>query len=154
MKIPIKIIICFLIFLNISCGYKVIKFESVDEIQYDGFINTNLYQTIITAQPDKDTTGHVDQRDSAYLNAKKVLADTVASNLVKYCIKKKNPNSVENFKISEESVSKLKAKLYKYVNYGKIAFEYYNENNSIVLGYRIEKNGLKYEIESLSFVLK
>ena len=155
MNIKLKISsICFLSFLYLSCGYQIKNFETVAEFQHEGFINSNIYQTLIVSQPEKDIVGHVNQRDSAYMNAKKNLSDIVAGNLAKYCINKKSTSLPGNTKISEESEAKLKEKLHKYVNYGKIIFEYYNENNSVVLGYRIKKNGLKFEIDSLSFDIK
>ena len=36
-----------------------------------------------------------------------------------------------------------------YLQYGHIAFEYYNEDNSAVLVYRILKKGLKNDIEGI-----
>jgi hypothetical protein len=155
MKNSVKYILFFLIIsINLSCGYRIKNYGSINEFLHDGFIDTNIYQTMIISQPEKDVIGHVNQRDSAYLNAKKSIPDTVAANLAKYCIDKKTAASPANFKISVDTESNLKIKLHKYVNYGKITYEYYNENNSIVLGYRIEKKGLKYEIDSISFALK
>ncbi len=155
MIIKLKTIpICLLCILYLSCGYQIKNYETVPEFQHEGFINSNIYQTLIVSQPEKDITGHVNQRDSAYINAKKNLTDIVSGNLAKYCINKKLTSLPVNTKISEESEAKLKEKLQKYVEYGKIIFEYYNENNSVVLGYRIKKNGLKFEIDSISFDIK
>lgn len=154
MKLKLLLIICLAGLFPISCKYQVKNFQNVPEFQHEGFINSNIYQAIITSQPEKDIAGHVNQRDSAYMNARKILTRSVAENLAKYCIDKKTSGRSASIYITKESESNLKEKLYKYVNYGKIIYEYYNEDNSVVLGFRIEKNGLKSEIEALPIDLK
>ncbi|MFH0974353.1 MAG: hypothetical protein V1874_01060 [Spirochaetota bacterium] len=126
----------------------------------EGFLDRDHYQVIITGMPDKEARGLVASRESALKNAKAEMDNKVITNLIKYNLNYnyklsniKNANDIQN---SDEIKKNLIQEMREFLRYGQIAFEYYKENYSAVLVYRIFKEDLAGKIESIkpAFVLK
>jgi hypothetical protein len=124
----------------------------------EGFLDRDHYQVIITGKPDKDAKGLVASRESALKNAKTVMNDKIIANLVNYSLnyhskilKIKNINDINNL---SEAKKELSEKFQEFFQYGNMAFEYYNFDNSAVLVYRIFKEDLVEKIEAIKPSLK
>ena len=86
--------------------------------------------------------------------------DKIIANLVNYnlnyhlkILKIKNINDINNL---SEAKKELSEKFQEFFQYGNMAFEYYNFDNSAVLVYRIFKEDLVDKIEAIkpSLILK
>lgn len=124
------------------------------ELRTSGFIQDNYYQAILEIDADEAAKGLVAKRDSAYLNAKKVnLDDLAADNISQYCVERgiQDGSIIRNKK--ETNVVQIKSSLLGRVKPlargGRIIFTYYNEKNSLVIGYRIYNTGFKKKIEDI-----
>ncbi|GAF92953.1 unnamed protein product, partial [marine sediment metagenome] len=122
------------------------------------FLNSNCFQVIIEQSPDKNRRGLVNKRENASLKVKSNINEIILNRLFKYCINhniKKNKiiDANENLNFPEVKKS-ISDKFKSYLSYGSIAEKYYKEDNSIVVIYRIFKNDLKNEIESIEINLK
>jgi len=136
----------------ISCSSSPINDESMNNFTHRGFINDDCFQTVITESPDKNSGGLVEQRESAFLKAKVGCPETAISDLTEYiCVKNIHADKPEEKQAAINPAparKKIEATVRKYIRYGYIAEEYYREDNSVVLVYRIRKSGLRRDIDS------
>ncbi|PKL40588.1 MAG: hypothetical protein CVV44_03010 [Spirochaetae bacterium HGW-Spirochaetae-1] len=137
----------------ISCSSAPINDESMNNFTHRGFINDDCFQTVITESPDKDTGGLVEQRESAFLKAKVGCPETAINDLVEYiCAKNIHADKPGENQPAINPVparQKIEASVRRYIQYGYIAEEYYREDYSVVLVYRIRKSGLRRDIDSI-----
>lgn len=123
----------------------------------EGFLDTDHFQAIITGYPDKKQKGLVDKRQSSIEKAKLQIKKTVIDKLSTYCIKhqvqKKGIASTATIPNLTMKTIEIKQKLYPFLKYGQVAFRYYNEDHSAVIVYRIVKEKLKKDIESIDVAL-
>jgi len=133
--------ILFLITAAVSFGCSGTENIYSNDYFTNGFLNSSCYQLIIKARPDTKTKGLVESRESAYIKAKSRVKEEAIKSLVKYiasqCRKPKKHDSV------------LRKKLSPLLKHGIIVNEYYDENNSVNLVYRICRKGLRKEISGL-----
>ncbi len=134
-----------------SCGLNV---RDSYEIKTNGFITDNCYQAILEIEPEDGSRGLVSKRESAYLKAKNVNVKEMAiQNLADYCvdsqgktiIKDKNRKDAQQAENKIELVKRLKA----YLIGGSIAFVYYNEKGSMIIGYRFSKPGFRKKLATI-----
>jgi hypothetical protein len=152
------IILLFLSFFT-NCTIKYYDTNKlINDYTTEGFLDTDHYQVIIRGKPDEGAKGLVAQRESALNNAKSAMNEMIINSLIKYSLnynisklKIKDINEIENFQETKEILSK---KLNKFLQFGYTAFEYYNEDNSAVIVYRIFKEDLVKKIESVKVDIK
>lgn len=128
-----------------SCGRNIIEHS---DIKSDGFITKDCFQTIIKSKPDKNLIGLVQNRESALKNVKKIMDDTVNTKLMEYYssyLKIKNSN-IDINKYQPRVMEELK----KFKKWGYLAHQYYEEDMSAVMVFRIYKKKLKEKIESIN----
>lgn len=128
------------------------KTSEKNDFSTEGFIADSCYQVIVRVHPDASAQGLVAQRDSAYIQAKKVLRDRAESSLLEYCVNIKlpqnNASSVETG--NKDSIRTFySTEIIRYRDKGSIAAEYYLEDNSVVIVYRIMEPGMKNRLEAL-----
>ena len=105
----------------------------------EGFINDNIFQVIIKGFPDKKAKTLVAQRETAKANAAALIENTPISKLADHiCAPAKYAGFSETVELFQ-----------KYKKYGYIYEEFYLIDNSITIVYRLRKNGLKKDIESV-----
>jgi hypothetical protein len=143
---------------SINCTIKYYDTNKLlNDYATEGFLDRDHYQVIITGKPDKDAKGLVASRESALKNAKAVMNEKIIANLVNYNLnyhlKIKNINDINNLSQAKKELSE---KFQEFFQYGNMAFEYYNFDNSAVLVYRIFKEDLIDKIEAIkpSLIIK
>ncbi|MBN2160519.1 MAG: hypothetical protein JW807_14080 [Spirochaetes bacterium] len=121
------------------------------EIRTNGFISDNCYQAILEIEPDEDAMGLVEGRESSYVKGKNAdLRDLTAKNLAQYCLEARSAaGQGPRGSLTQEEISVLESKTEKLAGGGRIAFVYYNEKHSMIIGYRIFKTGLKKKLEAI-----
>lgn len=136
-----------------ACTIKYYDTERlINDYKTEGFLDQDHYQVIVRGIPDPEVRGLVFRRRSALNDAKSRLEKTVTDSLVNYSL---------NFHIKESGIKEediinlpdvktgLADGLKEYLSCGYNAFEYYNEDNSCILVYRIFKEDLADSIESV-----
>ena len=101
---------------------------------------------IIEGKPAEGSKGLVAQRKSALYDAKRDMDEKIIDSLVIYNLNY-NLNKLHIKEIDEiENIQEIKDLLFKklseFLEFGYIAYEYYNEDNSAVIVYRIFKEEL------------
>lgn len=113
------------------------------DIRKSGFITDNCYQAILEIEPDERASGLVAGRESSYLRGKSAdLRAMAVDNIVRYCIDSRGASAAAD-------ASGLKSRIDGLVGRGKIAFVYYNEKHSMMIGYRITGIGLRKKLEGI-----
>ena len=134
-----KNILAALILAQFLCCILSTPEKEVINFTDEGFINDNIFQVLLKGFPDKKAKTMVAQRETARANAAVLIENTPISKLADHvCAAAKYtgfPETIELFK--------------KYKNYGYIYEEFYLIDNSITIVYRLRKNGLKKDIESV-----
>ncbi len=152
-----KKIAVYIIMLCVSFSACTIKYYDTNKLLNDykteGFLDRDHFQVVITGSPDKESRGLVAKREAAFRNAKSRLEDGVIDRLVSYSVdnqvKKSGIKDVKDILNMDEVKRELVAGMREYLRYGRVAFEYYNEDCSAVLVYRIFKDDLVDDIESV-----
>jgi len=141
-----------------SCTIKVYDTNKLfNDYTTEGFLDKDHYQSIIKGSPDRKKRGLVKRRESALNDAKSKMNDKIIKSLANYSLnyqlKKmgvkldvKGKTNILNLAEVEKTINEMLTPL---LQYGHITFEYYNENNSAVIVYRIFKDDLVDEIESI-----
>lgn len=127
-----------------------------NDITTEGFLSDSVFQVIVKSNPDKNTRGLVNQRESAYMNAKSRINEAASAALLEYWARYQEKNRVLNKNPQllnrDNAKSIISEKFKKVIDSGVIAHEYYRENASVVIVFRIEKNGLRQSIESIEIL--
>ncbi len=157
MNLGHKIIILAICILPLCLQNCTIKYYDTDKLLNDykteGFLDRDHFQVIIKGKPDKESAGLVLKRESALRKAKSLMNDVILGKLIDYNldhhIRKTKIKRIENINNIEKVRRALRKGLSEYLEYGHIAFEYYNRDNSAVLVFRIYKEDLVDDIESI-----
>jgi hypothetical protein len=131
-----------------------VQTKNILEINTNGFLNDNCYQAILVFDPDDNVNGLVAKRESAYLKAKKAdLINLTLEKLTFTCLANKLQARVADKYKRDMLLDTLKnnamIQVKGFVEGGSIAFVYYNEKNSIIIGYQLSKPGLKGRVDML-----
>ncbi|MCU0821084.1 MAG: hypothetical protein MUC95_01255 [Spirochaetes bacterium] len=156
-NIIIKILITAIAGLCVLTSACTIKYYDTDKLLNDykteGFLDRDHFQVVVTGIPDKESRGLVYRREAALRNAKSKLEDTAVERLSAYSldsqVKKLNLKNVNDILNKNDIKSVLNEKMREFLKYGFVAFEYYNEDCSAVLVYRIFKDDLVDDIDSV-----
>jgi hypothetical protein len=151
---PLRDTSVLLLFLLISCFACSVQTKKTVEIDTNGFLSDECYQAILIFEPDDGAFGLVARRDSAYLKAKKADLTGITIEKMLHFTLTNQPRfiSADKYKMDKifaEMTSYAVPELKGFIKNGSIAFVYYNEKNSIIIGYQITKPGLKQKLNSL-----
>lgn len=135
-----------------ACTIKYYDTEKlINDYKTEGFLDQDHYQVIVRGTPDAEARGLVFRRRSALNDAKNKIEKTVTDSLVNYNLNyhlKDSGIKKEDIINLPEAKNGITDELKEYLRYGYNAFEYYNEDNSCVIVYRIYKEDLVDSIES------
>ena len=127
--------------------------KNMPDITTNGFLNDNCYQAIFIFDPDESAGGLVAKRESAYLKAKKAdLIHLTLEKLTSAALAASLPHVSDTYTrdmLIDTMKNNLMNKLKGFVEGGTVAFVYYNEKNSIIIGYQLSKPGLKDRVAIL-----
>ncbi len=128
--------------------------KKIPAIGTNGFLNNDCYQAILTFDPDDGAYGLVAKRDSAFFKAKQADLTGMAIEKMVYSLLANEPRFRFNEKFKRETTFTdfpgfAVTKLRNLVKNGSIAFAYYNEKNSIILGYQISNPDLREKATTL-----
>jgi hypothetical protein len=158
MKRSTIILFPLLAWLLIACSVTEHRDSRLErDIKTEGFLDADHFQVIVRGVPDPGARGLVERRESARKNAAALLPGTALARLVNYYI----AHRIESGEIGSrdeainlsEAEAELGKKLGPYVARGHIAFEYYNEDHSAVLVFRVQGRNLAGKIEGLGVKL-
>jgi len=110
-----------------------------------GPLGEDCFQAVIKMEPDKGTETMYSRRESAFIKAKKNILTETEQQIFNYYAAFRSNQDVE---ISPENRKLLSEKFLKIAETGKIDHEFYLNDDSIVLIYRIYKKGIKSGIIS------
>ncbi|HOK01921.1 MAG TPA: hypothetical protein PKX79_04080 [Spirochaetota bacterium] len=131
--------ISFLLLL-FSCSTTQLPDNLQNDFKTSGALGDNCFQAVIKYHPDKNAQSLHDRRLSAFIKAKENLLTEAENQIINFYIKTKNSdgNYSKQLKDFAEDISKS----------GKIEQEFYLPDDSVVLIYRIYKDGIKEKILS------
>ena len=143
-----KISFFFFLVLILSCGIQI-KDGDLDRA---GFLNDNCIQLLLKFSPAEGASGLVNSRNSAYQNYRQQLYDNALEQLSELYFNEKLKNEK---KISSIELKKnLEEQLTPIIKKGHVAAEYYDEDHSLVVVYRIKRTDIKKIIESIDLTEK
>jgi hypothetical protein len=123
----------------LSCAGFLAEKKEIINFTDEGFINDNIFQVILKGLPDKKTKTMVAQRETARANAAALIDNVPISKLAGHiCASAQYAGFSETIELFQ-----------KYKKYGYIYEEFYLIDNSVNIVYRLYKNGLKKDIESV-----
>jgi len=114
-----------------------------DDFTTVGFLDNNVLQVIVRAQPDAGAKGLVARRDSAKGRADSNFADLAAESIADFrsgLCKSSSP-------ASRQFLVKSAAEL---LEYGTRVREYFGEDESVVIIYRLSRNNIRGLVEGLA----
>lgn len=146
--LPLAIIVTFI--LPLACLPQRVMTSPSRDFSTTGFISDDCYQLASREAPDPRAQGLVERRDSAFFKAREALVPAAVNRLTDYRMSRippaKNGKSPEEMKKKAVQISTL---IRRICEDGRISEEFYEDDDSVILIFRICRKGLKKEIESL-----
>ena len=131
--------------------------RQIQDYKSEGFLNDNVFQMILQIKPDDSAKGLVQKRENAQEKSKKRLLGYSVDYMILYMINRdpkkariNDPKTIPNYRELKKSFRKI---LKPYVKKGYIAQEYFREDKSLVVSYRIYGGDLKTDLDSLTMNL-
>jgi len=133
----------------VSCGPSPRHLRSLNNDYFrTGFLSDDLYQVIVTGNPDPNVKGLVARRESSRLNALSGIDNSIVSKLY-YEWKSMHGKALEG--IPEVKFRNyIRSQLSSFIDKGCIVEKYYNQDHSISIVYRIHSLNLRNTIASLN----
>ncbi len=128
--------------------------ERFDDFSTNGFMSDDCYQSILEFPTDRDLQGLVKQREAAMDKAKSrgAAESMVLDRLLEYtfdnAVKSASPEAIKAANMPDLK-QELRQRLRSFLSRGRVVYSYYNEDNSAVIIYRIERSGLKGRLDSM-----
>lgn len=143
-----------LLIIALSCTFRAYDTNRLlSDYRTEGFLDPDHYQVIVEGLPDPKARGLVEKRESALKDAKARMDEVVLERLANYCLthqaRQSNIRDMADVVNLAEAKKGMKEELNKFLRYGTIAFEYYNEDHTAVLVYRITRDNLIGDLESV-----
>jgi hypothetical protein len=126
-----------------SCRSNELKGNLKYDFTTSGALGDDCFQVIISASPDTELKTMAEQRENAFIKAKNSISSETERQMLDFYLSSK---SIKPDNIPLETVNSLKKKSGAYSKKGIIEQEYYQMDNTVILVYRIFKNGIKNEI--------
>ncbi len=140
-----------------SCSPTYHNVKLANDFKTEGFLDPDTFQVVVRGVPDPAGRGLVEKRASARKNAAALFNETALRKLGNYyfmrLVESKKIRSKDEIINAPEAEAELRTKLMPYIASGGIAFEYYNEDYSAVIVYRMYKKNLADTIESINIHL-
>lgn len=117
-----------------------------------GFIDDGTLQVIVVAEADKSVRGLVARRDSARKNAERNFAELAAGGIADFRLGQCPKNTHAPQSRGQQSIDQKRALMESsrlFVENGKRVAEYYREDESLVIVFRIAKSGIRSDIDAL-----
>ncbi|MBN1534637.1 MAG: hypothetical protein JXA20_18330 [Spirochaetes bacterium] len=121
----------------------------------NGFLSDECYQSVLEFHPDADSQGLVGQRESARKRVpnSSQIGSIVLDRLTDYrydvAFKSASPEAIRAVADMQAQKLSLRDRVRSFLSYGRIAFTYYREDNSVVVIYRVERNALRERLNAL-----
>ncbi len=147
----IILLILFLPIFSMSCA---LTGRGIKDYGTAGFISKSCFQAPVTVKPDDDACGLVEQRESAYLNARTAdIREEALSILTEYAFETMVSNRKEiksEPRDEQERIrGEIREELESVVKFGRVVERYFNKNAEYVLVYRIVKPGFRNRVETI-----
>ncbi len=137
-----RISITAVLLLVLSCSSYELKEPYKSDYKTIGPLGNNCFQIIIDALPDQGLKTMASRRESAYINARSAVRAETGAQIYRYYIREKNKQP------RSEQKSILIKTFEDYTGKGRIVEEFYREDDSAVLIYRIFVSNVKNQILS------
>lgn len=136
-----------------SCSIRVLDTSVLlDDFRTEGFLDGDHFQVVVKGMPDPTARGLVARRESALKEAESKIAGAVASGIGAYRLDHLMRGLEPADRARVTNLPRVRAEIERdsaaYVKYGRRAFEYYNEDHSAVIVFRIYRKGLQKSLES------
>ncbi len=136
-----------------SCGVRVIDASVVlDDFRTEGFLDPDHFQVIVKGVPAPGTRGLVARRESALKDAEskipQAVADAIGAYRLDHLMGRLDPADRPRVTNLEQARAEIWKDAAGYVKYGRRAFEYYNEDHSAVIVFRVYRSDLRARLES------
>jgi len=147
--VKIFLSLMFTAIILVSCGPSPRHLRSLNNDYFrTGFLSDDLYQVIVTGNPDPNVKGLVARRESSRLNALSGIDNSIVSKLY-YEWKSMHGKALEG--IPEVKFRNyIRSQLSSFIDKGCIVEKYYNQDHSISIVYRIHSLNLRNTIASLN----
>ncbi|MFW5860859.1 MAG: hypothetical protein ACOCWZ_01300 [Spirochaetota bacterium] len=147
--IKIFLSLMFAAIILVSCGPSPRHLRSLNDDYFrTGFLSDDLYQVIVTGNPDPNVKGLVARRESARLNALSDIDDSIVDSLYSEW---KSTRGASLKGIPEVKFRNyIRSQLSVFIDSGCIVEKYYNQDHSISIVYRIHSSNLRDAIVSLT----
>lgn len=106
-----------------------------------GPLGDDCFQVVIKVEPEKDAVTMHERRESAFIKAKKNIYSEAERQIVSYYLSQNGGVAAD-----ELANSGIRKKAASYADSGKLEHEFYLNDDSVVLIYRIYKKGIKDDI--------
>jgi hypothetical protein len=129
--------------------------DRYSDFSMNGFLSGDCYQSVLEFHPDPDSQGLVGQRESALKKVmnKAQIGSLVADRLTDYrydgAMKSASPEAIRAVTDMQAQKLALRSRVRSFLSYGRIAYTYYRDDNSVVVVYRVERNGLRERLNAL-----
>ncbi len=136
-----------------ACSIRVLDTSVLlNDFRTEGFLDGDHFQVIVRGRPDPSARGLVGRRDSARREAESRIAEAVASGIAAYRLDHLMRGLDPADRVRITNLAEVRAGLAReaagFVRYGHRAFEYYDEDHSAVIVFRIYRKGLQKSLES------
>ena len=149
-RLAITALILLSMIIPVSCRTYNLHSSTPPDFTTGGFLSADTFQVIIKESPDGRLQGLVERRESSFMKAKESIPTAVSQKLADYYFSyqdaAKNDKITEEIKKNRTSLNNL---MKKFIAQGIIADEFYDDDETVNLVYRVHKKGLKSEIESI-----
>lgn len=133
------------------------KMDSPEDFHSTGFIKNGVFQVIVTASPEHDALSLVEKRESSFFSAQGKIVSEIERAMADYIIDReiaKNDSVSPDLINREKTGSSIGIDGKRYQKKGYIAAEYYKEDGSAIIAYRIKDSGLKRRLNSTGVKLE
>ncbi|HSV98469.1 MAG TPA: hypothetical protein VLM75_16230 [Spirochaetota bacterium] len=136
-----------------SCSIRVLDTSRLlDDFRTEGFLDGDHFQVIVKGRPDPSARGLVGRRESALKEAESGIAKAVAAGIGAYRLDRLMQRLEPADRARVTNLAEVRAEIDResagYIKYGYRAFEYYNEDHSAAIVFRIYRKGLQKSLES------
>ena len=142
-------VLAFLLLFFTGCSSTSRESLQIQDYSHTGFLSDHVFQLTIKAEADKSIMGLVDRRSSSLVNAEKNLQERITRIIADHLTAELASEKALSPPITEEIRSVFIELTGEYSNLGSRVVEYYDEDETVVLVYQINRKNLKSELESL-----
>ncbi len=124
-----------------GCSTTKLPAQYESDFSTSGVLGNDCFQVIIKMEPEKNSKTMHDRRISAYIKAKENIINEAEKQIISYYT-----SLVKAVKDENIGSDKIKKRAADYARKGKLEQEFYLDDDSVILIYRIYKKDIKNEI--------